>query len=59
MITEKDSRLISEAEAVPWSEWERITALENQAEAREGREAIRRIQVRKSHEEEFYCCGSN
>ena len=58
-MTNKDRQLLSEAEAVPWSEWERITALESQAETREGREAIRRTQVRKSHEEEFHCCGSN
>ena len=59
MMTEKDRRLISEAEAVPWSEWERITPLEEQAQTKEGRDAIRRIQIRKNHEEEFYCCGSN
>lgn len=58
MMTEKDRRLLREAEDTHWSDWGLISSLEKQADTEEGRDAIRHEEIRKAHLEEFHCTGS-
>lgn len=52
MLTEKDLKLIEEANKISYTRWDLIN--EDKADTPEGREELHRIKMRKYHTEEYY-----
>lgn len=52
-MSEQDKRLIEEAEALPYTQWERISNLKAQCESEEAREKLHEIMVSKYHRDEY------
>ena len=54
-MSEKDKKLIADAEKLHYSDWYKIDAMMEQADSEEAKERLRIIRSSKYHEEEYYC----
>lgn len=55
-MSEKDKKLIADAEKLHYSDWYKIDDMMEQADSEEAKERLKIIRSSKYHEEE-YCCG--
>lgn len=53
-MTDKDKQLIEAANRVPYTEWERVYFMEQDAESEEARQELHLICNRLAHMEEYY-----